>query len=65
MMVEPPELPPAVARAFVEAMQAYFAETISIKRDQIVSAPPSGFRRLLVQRLRARRPPHSRVLPSG
>ncbi len=32
---KPIELPPAVARAFVRDMNAYFAETNLIKRDEI------------------------------
>jgi hypothetical protein len=32
---KPPELPPTVARAFVEDMRAYFAEENEIKRDGI------------------------------
>ena len=32
---KPIELPPAVARRFLEDMRAYFAETNLIKRDEI------------------------------
>ena len=32
---KPPDLPPAVAHAFVEDMRAYFAEENPIKRDGI------------------------------
>jgi hypothetical protein len=32
---KPIELPPAVARAFIRDMNAYFAETNLIKRDEI------------------------------
>jgi len=34
-MKKPLELPPAVARAFVKDMRAFFAETNPIKRDEI------------------------------
>jgi hypothetical protein len=32
---KPIELPPAIARAFIRDMNAYFAETNLIKRDEI------------------------------
>ncbi len=34
-MPKPIELPPAVARRFVEDMRTYFAEKNAIKRDEI------------------------------
>ncbi|CCE06454.1 conserved hypothetical protein [Bradyrhizobium sp. STM 3843] len=34
-MAKLPELPPDAARAFVSAMQAYFAEPDPMKRDEI------------------------------
>jgi hypothetical protein len=34
---EQPELPPAVAHAFVEDMRAFFAEENQIKRDEIAA----------------------------
>lgn len=34
---KPIELPPAVARFFVNDMCAYFAETSTIKRDEIAA----------------------------
>jgi hypothetical protein len=36
---KPIELPPAVARAFVNAMNDYFIETDQTRRDAIGSAP--------------------------
>jgi hypothetical protein len=34
---KPIELPPAVARRFVEDMRAFFTETSSIKKDEIAA----------------------------
>jgi hypothetical protein len=34
---KPLEVPPAVARAFVEDMRAFFAEPNSLKRDEIAA----------------------------
>jgi hypothetical protein len=42
MIRKPLDLPPAVARAFVEDMQAYFAETNQIKQGLIVDVSCSG-----------------------
>jgi hypothetical protein len=35
MPIKPLQLPPAVARAFVKDMRAFFAESHAIKRDEI------------------------------
>jgi hypothetical protein len=48
------EVPPAVARAFVEDMRAFFAEKNAIKRDEIAA------RQLHV--LRAYNPPRAKKL---
>jgi hypothetical protein len=37
MPPKPIELPPAVARSFLEDMRAYFGEKNAIKRDEIAS----------------------------
>jgi hypothetical protein len=37
MPLKPVELPPAVARAFVKDMRAFFAEPSAIKHDEIAS----------------------------
>lgn len=37
MSNKPIELPPAVARRFVEDMRAYFSESNSIKHDEIAA----------------------------
>jgi hypothetical protein len=41
---KPIELPPEVARRFVEDMHAYFSETNGIKRDGIAARPLHALR---------------------
>ena len=43
---KPLDLPPAVARRFVEDMRAYFAETNLIKRDEIAARRLHALRQL-------------------
>ena len=43
---KPLDLPPAVARRFVEDMHAYFAETNLIKRDEIAARQLHALRQL-------------------
>ncbi|WP_316184251.1 hypothetical protein [Bradyrhizobium sp. SZCCHNRI1003] len=54
------DLPPAIARAFVEAMEAYYAEADPAKQGQIAVCPPSS-----VNRCDQQAPDHSGLARSG
>ena len=49
---KPIELPPAVARRFVEDMRAFHAETKLIKRDEIAARQLHALRHYYVGKLR-------------
>jgi hypothetical protein len=55
---EPIELPPAVARRFLEDMHAYFAEKNAIKRDEIAGGQMHVLRRYQGPREKPLRIPH-------
>ena len=46
MPIKPIELPPKVARRFVEDMRAYFAEKNAIKRDEIAGRQMNALRNI-------------------